>query len=233
MSASFDLVMENCERFGAAIRRLGGTSPPLRVGAPATEGEIVEVEMRLGRKIPSALRSILVSHARSFSFQWERDHFHMLPHPWKHACEGRCLWSLDLLPLLNADLEAWRENVFPDAADRYQQHWHGVFAACATGLSDGSSASTDFDGGDFFAIKEHATDGQPVVFLSHDGFTPLNGRRLADDFDDFLLRWSAIGCVGGASGWGLEYFITDSRGGLDPAGEAAAKFRGFLGVQLA
>ena len=189
--------------------------------------------MRLGRKIPSALRSILVSHARSFSFQWERDHFHMLPHPWKHACEGRCLWSLDLLPLLNADLEAWRENVFPDAADRYQQHWHGVFAACATGLSDGSSASTDFDGGDFFAIKEHATDGQPVVFLSHDGFTPLNGRRLADDFDDFLLRWSAIGCVGGASGWGLEYFITDSRGGLDPAGEAAAKFRGFLGVELA
>ena len=102
MSASFDLVLDNCERFGAAIRRLEVS----RAAAGWCTGhreEIVEVEMQLGRKI-SALRSMLVSHARSFSFHWERDHFPMLPHPWKHACEGRCLWSLDLLPSLNADL---------------------------------------------------------------------------------------------------------------------------------
>jgi SMI1/KNR4 family protein SUKH-1 len=229
----FQRVVVNCERFGDTIRRLGGVAPPLRVGPPATETEVVEVEARMGRKIPPALRSVLLKYARCFEFEWQRDHFPAFPHPWNHASEGRCLWSLDLLPVLNADLGEWRKSVYSDSGDPYAQHWHGVFAVCATGLSDGTSSSTDFSGGDFFGIKEEISLGQPVVFLSHDGFTPLNGRRLADNFEDFLLRWSAIGCVGGASGWALEYFITDSQGGIHPSGEAAVRLRELLGVELA
>jgi hypothetical protein len=226
-------VVVNCERFGDAVRRLGGVSPPLRVGPPATESEVAETESRLGRRIPAGLRSVLIGYARSFAFEWERDHFDAFPHPWKQAQEGRCLWSLDLLPGLNADLEEWRRQVYSDSADPYARHWHGVFAVCATGLSDGTSAATDFSGGDFFAIREDTSAGEPVVFLSHDGVTALNGRRLADNFGDFLLRWSAIGCVGGASGWALEHFIVDSQGGIDAAGETAARFRELLGVELA
>src|SRR6266581_8596798 len=116
MAFNFDMVIDNCERFGAAIRGLGGTSPPLCVGPPATETEVAEVEERLGRKIPNALRDVLVNHARSFSFEWQREHFHLLPHPWKHAQEGRCLWSLDLLPILDADVEEWRQQVYSDPA---------------------------------------------------------------------------------------------------------------------
>jgi hypothetical protein len=69
------------------------------------------------------------------------------------------------------------------------------------------------------------------LFLSHDG-DRANSWRLADSFEDFLLRWSAIGCVGGASGWALEYFIADSQGGVDPTGEIAVGFRKMLGVDL-
>jgi len=65
------------------------------------------------------------------------------------------------------------------------------------------------------------------VFLSHDGGS-ADGWRLADSFADFLLRWSAIGCVGGASGWALEYFIADSQGGFDQTGEIAVGFRKIL-----
>jgi len=65
------------------------------------------------------------------------------------------------------------------------------------------------------------------VFLSHDGGS-ADGWRLADSLADFLLRWSAIGCVGGASGWALEYFIAGSQGGFDPTGEIAVGFRKML-----
>jgi SMI1 / KNR4 family (SUKH-1) len=236
MAFNFDRVVDNCERFGAAIRKLGGTSPPLRVGPPATETELAEVEMRLGRKIPRSLRDVLVNHARSFSFEWDRAHFHLLPHPWKHAQHGRCLWSLDLLPILEADVEGWRQQVYSDPAAAYDRHWYGVFAVCGTGLSDGTSSRAgpggDFSGGDFFAIKLNAPDGQPVVFLSHDG-SGDNGQTLAESFEDFLLRWSAIGCVGGQDGWALNYFITESQGGLDSTGETAVRFRQLLGVELA
>src|SRR5262249_59368122 len=71
---------------------------------PASEAEVADVEARLGRAIPRELRRVFIDQARSFSFAWERQHFDLLPHPWKHAHEGRCLWSLDLLPGLNADL---------------------------------------------------------------------------------------------------------------------------------
>jgi hypothetical protein len=197
--------------------------------------------MRLGRKIPRALRDVLVNHARSFSFEWERNHVDLRPHPivrkvmqadWTHAQGGRCLWSLDLLPILEADVEGWRQQVYSDPADPYGRHWYGVFAVCGTGLSDGTSSSTDFTGGDFFAIRENASWLQPVVFLSHDGARE-NGQTLAESFEDFLLRWSAIGCVGGQDGWALGCFITESQGGLDPTGETAVGFRQSLGVELA
>ena len=231
MAFRFDQFVENCERFGEAVRRLDGNSPPIRIGPPAAETDVADVERRLARPIPSSLRSVLVDHAGSFSFEWTRKHFDALPHPWKHAQEGRCLWSLDLLPALNADVEQWRSKVYSDPGDSYAQHWYGVFAVCATGLSDGTSSSTDFSGGDFFAIRENAVGDEPVVFLSHDGASE-NGSRLADNFEDFLLRWSAFGCVGGASGWAFEYFIVDRKGGFDPTGEIAVGFRKLLGVNL-
>src|SRR5262249_30078315 len=227
MPFRLDQVVDNCERFGAAIRRLGGTAPPLAVGPPASEAEVAEVEARLGRAIPAELRRVFIDQARSFSFAWERDHFELLPHPWKHAHEGRCLWSLDLLPALNADLAGWRQAVYSDPTDDKGRHWHGVFAVCATGLSDGTSSSTDFSGGDFFAIKDDADSGEPMVFLSHDGGCE-NGRMLGRSFTDFLIRWSAIGCVGGESGWALIYFLGAE--GLEPDGEIATRFGELLGV---
>ena len=79
MPFRLDDVIDNCERFGAAIRRLGGTSPPLEVGPPASEAEVADVEARLGRAIPSVLRGVLINQARSFSFAWDRAHFELLP----------------------------------------------------------------------------------------------------------------------------------------------------------
>jgi hypothetical protein len=233
MAFSFVGFVDNCARFGEAVRRVGGSSSPIRIGPPATEMDVADIELRLARTIPSSLRGILMNHASSFSFEWTRKHFRTLPHPWKHAQEGRCLWSLELLPALNADLQEWRKSVYADPADSYAQHWHGVFAVCATGLSDGTSSNTDFSGGDFFAINEKVP-GEPVVFLSHDG-AANNGQRLADSFENFLLRWSAIGCVGGASGSAIEYFVSDSdsEGGFDPGDEIAVRFRELLGVELA
>src|SRR5262245_11994536 len=37
MAFNFDRFVENCERFGEAVRRLGGSSPPIRIGPPATK----------------------------------------------------------------------------------------------------------------------------------------------------------------------------------------------------
>ena len=70
-----------------------------------------------------------------------------------------------------------------------------------------------------------------MVCLSHDGARE-NGQLLADSFEDFLRSWSSIGCVGGASGWVFEYFITDNQAGFDPAGQVAVRFRELLGVEL-
>jgi hypothetical protein len=232
LAFDFDKFLSNCDRFGAAIRSLGGRSSTIEVGPPATNKQLCDVEATLGRPLPPNVRHILGSYASHFRFEWKRDHFASLPHPWKHAQDGRCLWSLQALPALNADLEKWRLGNYGDPSNAYDRHWHHAFAVCATGLSDGTSSSTDWSGGDFFALRDLPPAAHSVIFLSHDGDTENNGRILAPAFDDFLMRWSAIGCVGGATGWAFEYFISDAVGGIEPEGAIAVRFRELLSVQL-
>src|SRR5262252_5074713 len=45
MAFNFDRFVENCERFGEAVRQLGGSSPPIRIGPPATEKDIADIEL--------------------------------------------------------------------------------------------------------------------------------------------------------------------------------------------
>src|SRR5262245_53236486 len=99
MAFSFDRFVENCERFGEAVRRLGGSSPPIRIGPPATENDVADIELSLARTIPSSLRNVLINHAGCFSFEWTRAHFQTLPHPWKHAQEGDAYGRLNCCPL--------------------------------------------------------------------------------------------------------------------------------------
>lgn len=216
-----------CHEFRRNIISLGGSSPEILISEPASSVEIDEIECELGYPIPSSFREVLTNHSSQFHFEWERDHFSILPHPWKHVGDGRCMWSIQSLLALDSDLAKWRDDTYADPTNSYDKPWHGVFAAMATGLADGTSNATDWSGGDVWAINKSTSE---VLFLSHDGDTENNGRRVANDFQDLLFRWSKIGFAGGGSGWGFGIFVDDSAGGFAPEGEPALHFRSLLGL---
>jgi hypothetical protein len=73
-------------------------------------------------------------------------------------------------------------------------------------------------------------DDSPIVYLSHDGGEG-HGYRLANNFIEFIDRWSRLGFVG-CEDWQWMPFTTGPENGLLPDGEAAQRFRAWLGLNI-
>tara|TARA_Y100000815_G_scaffold226694_4_gene214827 strand:- start:978 stop:1634 length:657 start_codon:yes stop_codon:yes gene_type:complete len=212
-----NLIVRRWETMLEAVNRLGGRVDPLIVEPPATKADVESLERRLGTSLPAALRDVLLTFSRSVEFRWFLPDDYRLPAEFRHIFCGDCHWSIESIEMSNEGKEHWIKVVFPDPSDPYDAVWHDVLAV------------QDVGNGDYLAIEIRANEPNPVTYLSHDDGEG-HGLKLGEDFKDFLLRWSRLGCVG-AEDWQWLPFAT-ADGSLDPNCDLATSYRALIGAQI-
>lgn len=152
-------------------------------------------------------------------FYWDinkkRDE-NFLPDEFSGIFCGELKFDLNLILDCEADRNGWIENVYPDYEDEYDRIYHNKLAFQRV------------DNGDLIAIELEPEHYGKVVYLSHDG-SDNHGRYMGENFKEFLLNYTAIGCTGGED-WQWEDFCTEK--GIDAQSDCAKKWREFLGGDI-
>jgi hypothetical protein len=162
---------------------------------------VARVEADLGLTFPACLREVFVEYTSGLFFSWHLDTVPAGVFPRASSVSGGCELGLGWIGEL-------------------QGRWAG-------------RAGTDLlhvipiANGDVIALnmRGHGAGPAPVEYRNHE-----TGERvhLADDFIDFMNRWTAIGSVGPEI-WVLEPLL--GKRGLNPDGAAARKIRRWLRME--
>ncbi len=185
-------------------RRLGGSADPLLVQAPAPDSEIRAVEQQLGFMLPDSLRWTLAEFSACVRMRYTLptdSSDHPLPEALAKVQGGGISWNLQRLLESEPSL-----------------------------LADGFLTFHKFPDGDLLALDVHREEDAPVVFVAKDGGAG-HGFELAASFEDFVSRFSELGCPGSDFA-GLSPFLggQERELGIDPAVEEAYAWREWLGV---
>ena len=195
-----------------ACRHRGGRADELVVAPPASERLVESTEGALGQRLPGGLRRFFLEDSARVDVRW------FLPEsiepPFRDIFSGELSLDLSRLPHLANAHAGWLRECFGNPGDAYDAVWHNKFAFMEVG------------NGDFLSISCALPDG-PVIYLSHDDGEG-HGRTLAPTFRDFLLRYSALGCVG-SEDWQWLHFCGPS-GELDPSCPNAVRWREWFGL---
>ena len=197
-----------------AVGRWGAEVSRLLFERPASEEEVVAVERALGRRLPVSLRRVFREFSKGFEFSWSF-YDQGIPLPLERVYSGG-FEKIGLSWLVKAEEErqSWIQAVFSDPHDPYSAVWHNTLLVIFVG------------NGDYIGIDVQSDDGF-VTYVSHEGYEALHGKVLANNFLDFMNRWSLLGCVG-PEDWQLEVFVGEN--GLDPFGEKGQVWRKWLGL---
>ena len=200
-----------------AVSRIGGRADPLLIEPPATLDEVESLERHLGNPLPIALRDVLLTVSRNVDFCWCLPDNYEISEDLREIFGGSCNWSIESLLQCHEGKQGWIREVFPNPNDEYDAIWHNKIAF------------QDVGNGDYLAIDVGTDNANPVVYLSHESGEG-HGRRLGVDFQDFLLRWSRLGCVGAEEWQWMPFSPVGSY--LDPNCDQAKSFRDHLGVKI-
>lgn len=197
-------------------QRQGGNVSRLLIERPAGEEEVRAVEHTLGRRLPASLRRVFREFSAGFEFRWSFwDKGPSPPIDLDHISSGGFeKIALDWLVKAEEDRQSWIDAVFPDPYNPYNAIWHNTLLVIFIG------------NGDYIGVDLRSDDGF-VTYVSHEGYEALHGKMLANNFLDFMNRWSLLGCVG-PEDWQLEPFV--GQDGLDPLGEKGQVWRRWLGL---
>ncbi len=195
-----------------ACRAKGGKGS-LRIEKPARPEDVAEVERQLGRELPASLQRTFLEFSAGFEFGWSLPDE---PLPPFHIHRGGFCIRLDWLADLEKERKDWVEAVFSDPGDPYHSAWHNKLAVISV------------NNGDLIGIDLGSADGC-VVYMTHDGGEDMQGMVLGMNFDDFMERWSRLGCVG-PDGWYLEHFV-EGADGINPLGDNANAWRRWFGLE--
>jgi hypothetical protein len=202
-------------RAAVAAANSHGTDPSrpnyVIVGPPATEHELKLVEAEINMPIPAGLRGLLAA-TRSVDAYWNLPDGVAMPKGFEDISHGECSWSVGSLAEIHRGYRGWVERVFANVDDPYDEVWHAKFPFLRVG------------NGDIVAIGQ---DGR-VVYLSHDDGEG-HGFLLGADVEDFLDRWTAIGCPGPEDACWLP-FVEGWESYINPNGDAATQWRRWFGL---
>jgi hypothetical protein len=202
-----------------AIKLLGGESDGVSIGKPVSEKQVVEIEAKLGYRLPESFRDVVLNFAGSVDFGWQLNDCIELPEEFVGIFGGECIWNINELIEIDEARKDWVRECFPDEEDEYDRIWHNKLAFMH--IANGDMIAFDL---------ENYPESTPVVYLSHDG-SDSHGYILGQDFKDFINRWTRIGCPG-AEDWQMMPFIDTPTGGINPEGENALKWRELIGINM-
>lgn len=179
----------------------------------ASEEEVRSVEDAIGTKLPYSFRKIILEFSKSFRFFYRLPSKNFLPSEFRNCYRGNFYWDLGKLVDLEKGRKLWITDCYCDESDEYDKVWYNKLVFDE--IANGDMLAIDIGNGN--------VDGQ-VVYLSHDG-DELHGTKMANNFEDLLIRWAPIGFIGEEC-WQWEPFITSE--GISPTCDNALKFRKLL-----
>lgn len=199
-----------------AIARLGGRSSELTVDGPASEAEVRALERILGSDLPGSLREVLLTYSKRVHFDWYLPDEFELPEALEVVTCGGLELSLEDIVDAEFRRREWIAEVLAQRDDPdLQSGW------------DGTLAWNHIISGDLVAFDLRQPGRAPVVTLNH-GEDTIDD-ELGEDFQDFLARWSALGCPG-PEPWMLTPYL-GSAGHIDCNGATAVLWREALGLK--
>ena len=198
---------EKLESFLKAIEAIGGNTKPLVFTSVASEAEVLDIEQRLGFRLPAEFRDTLLTVSSHCEFRWFLPDEFELPPVLRQLFSGELHWSLELLWQFNEAREGWIREVFSKTEDEYDKVWYNKFVFQEVG------------NGDFIAIDLLPMSYGKVVYLSHDDGEG-HGYVMANSFKALLTDWVELGCVGGED-WQWLPFCENKLAGIDPNSENA------------
>ena len=216
---NWDNFINELKKFQKGIENIGGEFfREFKIGTPAKEVEILEVEKRLGYKIPEDFRDILLKYSSCFEYDWNiykgvSEKQIELPDNLKGIFAGDLHWELNVLVKFQEDNKDWIEECFPDYNDEYDRVWHNKILFYEVG------------NGDYLAIELEKENYGKIVYLSHDDGDG-HGYYLANNFKELLSNWSKVGCVGGED-WQWLTFYTKGIG-INPNCENTKLWKDFI-----
>lgn len=216
---NYEQIKKRIEIITDRIRELGGEVAEIIIADPATREHIRKTEQKLGVSLPDSFKKVLTEFTGHFSLRW------FLPDDIEHSEEfqeifcGTPHWSLDLLVQCEEDRKSSIDGLFPNPEDPYDVVWHNKLAFCEVG--DGDLLAFD--------MKDGTADA-PIVYLSY-GDGKGHGYTIANNFMELIENWSRIGFVGCEDSQWLP-FTTSPTSGIVPDGEAAMRFRAWLGLNV-
>jgi len=197
-----------------ACSNLGGRADELIIADPAMISDVEKVEAEIHLQLPESFRRVITGFSSSVQMIWFLPSEIKLPKPLNEIFSGNCEWDLSALPELETERKGWIESCFPNPKNSYDKIWHNKLAFLAVG------------NGDMLAL-DLSQRPSPVVYLSHDDGRG-HGYVLGRDFEDFIEKWSQLGCPG-AEDWQMIPFTHDGVSGLDPDCENAHAWRKLFG----
>ena len=201
-----------------AIEKLGGETEQLTVEDPATEAEVARVEQELGLTLPPVMRNSFLTFARGIIVGWSLPKGFQLPEAVKRAAWGYIEYSLDGVVESELERRVWARDCVAS--------WE---MPEITALWENKIAFYTMANGDFLAVDVSVPGHEPVVYLNHEGEEDCDGYALGADFDDFLARWTGVGCPG-TEEWIMAPFTHDFTKPLDPDCENAVLWRKAVGL---
>jgi hypothetical protein len=215
VKAAWDHWKQRWENALLACSKLGGRADELVMTAPAAVSEVEKIEAEIRMKLPESFRRVVTGHAASMRMFWHLQRKIELPTPLKGIFCGNCEWDLSLIPEWEIQRKHWITSCFPNPQKPGDKIWHDKLAFHG------------MDIGDMLAF-DLAQDSFPVVYLSHD-LDESHGYVLGKNFEDFMDKWTQLGCPG-AEDWQMLPFTHDPMSGLDPDCENARLWKKLFGL---
>ncbi len=170
----------------------------------------------MGFLLPPSFRRVLLGISSHVEFCWFAPDKLEFPEPFASNFSGNLHWSLQQILQFESNKASWIEECFSNQDDPYDAVWWNKLAFYEVG------------NGDVLAIDLKSESYEQIVYLSHDG-SEEHGYVLAQNFEDLLVRWAPLGCVGGED-WQWLPFTNNRTSLLDPDCENAHKWRSLIGI---
>ncbi len=214
----YTILLKRVEAIREVIEQVGGKVLEIINDEPATIEKIKQIETMIGHQFPISFKKVLLEYSSHFSFSW------FLPNNLKHTDEfmnfsyGRLNWNIDIITQIAEEVENYIGYCAPDPDDEYDAVWHNKLAFSSVG------------NGDYLAFDLNDGDDAKIVYLSHAGGIG-HGYKLAENFFDFLDKWSRVAFVGpDDTDWIT--FTENPNSGIISDGDVADSFRAWLKLDI-